>query len=537
MKPRLLILGVDGADPHIIEKLRQQGAMPHLDALARQGCLCALPSTIPPTTFPAWTSFFTGTTPSVHGVTDFTVRRGYAVRFTGAGQRRTTTFLRHLSNCGSSVGAAWFPATYPPESVDGWQVSGWDSPVTDRGDASFVFPPPLHRELLSQFGRDHLQFNAIDEFADRPGWYEDAAAALVRRVHRRAQMAAWLLAHHPVDVAAFYFGETDTVAHHFFACHDPQSPRRPAQVSPTAAAAVENVYRAVDEALGLLQQTVSSDTAIIVVSDHGSSGNSDIVVHLNRFLAEEGLLQFKKSPSLLSRLPLSRALPARLIPGFARRRAFQLMGGLFPSLYESALRFSGIDFPNTSAFSEELPYAPAIWVNQLGRDPRGTVKFRDIPRIQQRIEDGASRWRHANGTPVIAAIHPRAALHDGPLAHRFPDFILQLSNVNGYQPVCLSSRGHPGPSLSRLSPDEYGGRKGCSMPGGHGPSGIFACSRADVAMPGSLHEATSIVCRLAGAPPMENGASPLSVPTTTGYTAREEQIVAARLRRLGYLED
>ncbi|MBW2277575.1 MAG: hypothetical protein JRF63_08795, partial [Deltaproteobacteria bacterium] len=58
------------------------------------------------------------------------------------------------------------------------------------------------------------------------------ADALQRHIARRAEMASWLLHEHPVDVAAFYFGEADTAAHHFWAFHDPASPRRPAEVDP-----------------------------------------------------------------------------------------------------------------------------------------------------------------------------------------------------------------------------------------------------------------------------------------------------------------
>ena len=72
----------------------------------------------------------TGASPSEHGVPDFTVRQGYGVRFVGASLRALPTLFQHVESQGLTAGAAWFPATYPPEHLKGFQISGWDSPIT-----------------------------------------------------------------------------------------------------------------------------------------------------------------------------------------------------------------------------------------------------------------------------------------------------------------------------------------------------------------------------------------------------------------------
>jgi predicted AlkP superfamily phosphohydrolase/phosphomutase len=310
VSPRLLIIGLDGADPALLSRFIEDGTTPNLGRLAARGLLRPLRSTTPPVTFPAWASFLTGTDPSTHGIPDFTIREGYRVRFAGAADCAVPTFFEHLEGLGLTCGVAWFPVTYPPRPLRGYHLSGWDSPVTAGGDPSFVHPRSRHDELRAQFGADHLEFDTVDEFREGEDWYLETAAALPRALARRARVAAWLLEHRPVDVAAFYFGETDTVAHHFWAFHDPTSPRRPARFPAALGSAVADVYRAADDAVGLLLKRIDDGCPVLLLSDHGSGGSSDVAVHLNRALERAGLLRFA-SRSALS--PLATFLRGRMV--------------------------------------------------------------------------------------------------------------------------------------------------------------------------------------------------------------------------------
>jgi predicted AlkP superfamily phosphohydrolase/phosphomutase len=536
--PRLLVLGIDGADPDLVARFTASGAMPRTAALVARGAMAKLASTVPPTTFPAWTSFLTGAPPSFHGVPDFTIRTGYRVRFTGASDRALPTLFSHFERCGLSTGAAWFPATYPPEPLSGFSISGWDSPVTSAGDASFVRPRSLAAELRARFGGDHLAFDAFDEFRGDP--LDDLPArvrALVEATRRRAEIARWLLEHRPVDVAAFYFGAADTAAHHFWAFCDPSSPRRPAVVPREAETAIERVYRAIDEAMGALVDAAGEGAAVVVLSDHGSRGSSDVAVHLNRALADAGLLSFTRGEAPAER-GVFRTSAVAAIPRGVRRRLFRFAGGLAPSLAESSLRFGGIDWSRTRAFSEELSYAPSIWLNQLGREPHGVVPYRMRGAVAADVEGALSRLRLEDGRPLVERVLRREELHTGPHARRFPDLTVLLRDVDGYTPACLPSRG-PGPSVTRLEGAALIGRKGRSMPGCHAPNGILV-----VALPGAeppaipgvgIEGVAKLACDLLRVPGLD--AAPVACTSASAYTLAEERAVAARLRGLGYLEE
>src|SRR5262249_207746 len=74
MRHRVIVLGLDGLEPSIVESLFEQGALPHFTSLCQQGSYRHLRTTYPAQTPVAWSSFATGTNPGGHGIYDF-IRR------------------------------------------------------------------------------------------------------------------------------------------------------------------------------------------------------------------------------------------------------------------------------------------------------------------------------------------------------------------------------------------------------------------------------------------------------------------------------
>ena len=68
----------------------------------------------------------TGKNPGKHGIFDFleTEPGTYSQRYLNAGSRRTKTIWRMLNEAGYTVGTMNIPFTYPPEHLDGFQISG-----------------------------------------------------------------------------------------------------------------------------------------------------------------------------------------------------------------------------------------------------------------------------------------------------------------------------------------------------------------------------------------------------------------------------
>ncbi|MBW2380257.1 MAG: alkaline phosphatase family protein, partial [Deltaproteobacteria bacterium] len=549
-------------------------------ALMARGVFAALESVQPPATLPNWTTFLTGVDPARHGVFDFTTRKGYQVRFTAGTAREVPTVFSQLDRLGLRCACLSFPATWPPEELEhGIFASGWDAPVAFEADRSFMWPPSLYDETVRRFGAP--TFDDVDEFhADAPGWIDRLPGALERRVARKTEWARWLLERQDWDVFAVYFGESDTASHYLWAHHDPESPRRPANVSAEQRRGLLRVYEALDEAVGsLLGAAGGNETEITVLSDHGSGGSSDKVLYLNRLLAEHGLLQFRKqrggAGARLKEIALRR-FPPRL-----RERLFRLGNAWLPSRLESNVRFGAIDMRNTVAFSDELNYFPGIYVNMAGREPRGTVRQehkRDtILRIRAALLDARDPW---SGKPVFRDAVPREELFEGPHLERAPDLLLDLHLDDGYSYNLMPSSPPPPQSrvwasaalrrrsrftglppasspFRRLTDSEKLGKKGRSLPGSHRSHGFMTIAGPSVQSAGRVDAhiadlSATLLSRLGlSVPPSfagrvlwealrnDRGASAQALPEVgpvASRATRNEGLVESRLRALGYIE-
>jgi predicted AlkP superfamily phosphohydrolase/phosphomutase len=68
---RVVILGLDGMDHGLTEKMLDDAKLPNLAALRDRGCFRPLGSTVPPISPVAWSTFQTGVNPGKHNIFDF----------------------------------------------------------------------------------------------------------------------------------------------------------------------------------------------------------------------------------------------------------------------------------------------------------------------------------------------------------------------------------------------------------------------------------------------------------------------------------
>jgi predicted AlkP superfamily phosphohydrolase/phosphomutase len=68
---KVIILGIDGMDPLLLQRYLEEGALPHFQRLIREGDFKPLQTTMPPQSPVAWSTFITGLPPEQHGIFDF----------------------------------------------------------------------------------------------------------------------------------------------------------------------------------------------------------------------------------------------------------------------------------------------------------------------------------------------------------------------------------------------------------------------------------------------------------------------------------
>ena len=72
--PRVVVLGFDGVDAHVVEEMMASGRLPNLDALRKRGGYSPLTPTLPAQTPVSWSTFATGLDPGGHEIFDFLKR-------------------------------------------------------------------------------------------------------------------------------------------------------------------------------------------------------------------------------------------------------------------------------------------------------------------------------------------------------------------------------------------------------------------------------------------------------------------------------
>jgi predicted AlkP superfamily phosphohydrolase/phosphomutase len=524
----ILVLALDAFDPDLWTRFRSEGRLPNLSRLARAGLWGRLRSSHPPVSVPAWSSFLTGTGPGTHGMFDFTRLEGDRVRFQNASDRRVPTLLELADRAGLRVCSIGLPTTYPVSPLRrGVMLSGFDSPLTATPDARGMHPLPLWRELQSE-GLD-LRASSLPEGRKSRGWHARAARELAASVERRVAQTLAVLSRGPWDLVLVHFQAADTAGHHFFRYFDPDSPRHDAS-QPSRARVIPELYRALDDAVGRLLQACPADTRCLVVSDHGMGAASDCVIHLNRWLEEQGFLVRRRSrgaeaAAALRQLALRR-LPRGIQAGLFRR----LRGGPVTRL-ESATRLGSIDLGASAAFSEESSTLPGIWLRDLG--------------AREEL------LRRLRGWDAVKRVYRREDLYRGAARHRAPHLLLELRHG-----MVRTPPGYRGPAVRRLEPGELDGERGAGLNGVHRPEGILIAGYGD-ARGGSLAGAwigdlaPTLLAALGVPIPawMEGAPLPALAPAakwveqpmpppataTSSMTRSEAARVARRLRALGYL--
>ena len=162
---KVVVLGVDGMDPKLLQTFVDQGRMPNFKALMAEGDFRPLQTTMPPQSPVAWSTFMTGMDPGGHGIFDFIhVDQARMSPYSSMAQaepggrpiniaswsfptsgggvrmlRKGTTFWQMLGERGLRSTIFRMPVNFPPVKAPGRALAGMGTPdiVGSLGTFSF----------------------------------------------------------------------------------------------------------------------------------------------------------------------------------------------------------------------------------------------------------------------------------------------------------------------------------------------------------------------------------------------------------------
>ncbi len=422
-RTKLLVIGIDAANPSLIRSLAAEGALPNLAGLMRRGCVAKLSGVAGFFTGATWPSLITGSDPAQHGIHYIAQLVPGTYRFTRPHEGSyiaAPAFWEALSQRGRRLAILDVPLARLDRRINGIQTVEWAA-----HDSLFGFqttPAPLAAEILARHGR-HPVLSDCDRIGRRPEDYRAFVATLIEGVAAKRRLTADLLARGPWDLLMQVFTETHCVGHQCWHLHDGRHPNHDPTVFASTAGPLRQVYQAVDEALGELIAAAGAPAVMVVVS-HGMAHT----IGSHRLL-----------PETLSRLGFSRPVPRRLRPrdvahAIARRLpapADRMVGRWLdrpgrPGHF--TLPEIGVDTRSSRCFVVPNGLAVSgIRLNLAGREPHGTVRpGPEAAALCDELEDALLAIRDEDTqAALVRRVLRTSDVYAGPKLDCLPDILVE----------------------------------------------------------------------------------------------------------------
>lgn len=302
---KVVVLGLDGLEHAMVDRLVAEGALPNLARLGAEGVRADLEITTPIMSPILWTTIASGYPADVHGVGGWTSGRGHS--FSGA-DVRAERIWDVVSGAGASVVVAGWLMTWPATPVHGALLSErfvWSFPMNKDPEEKSVnmrteltataFPEAVATRATAL--RPDDAWLAAHPLAYQIAEYGAPFHPLIRdETNVRVFEALWPEA--DARFGALYLNGADQVSHLYWPFADPvvadrirqdptlhtaaaQAATKPGRRPPPYADGIDaaelaqagryvpDYYRYLDGVLGRVMALLDADTTLLVMSDHG----------------------------------------------------------------------------------------------------------------------------------------------------------------------------------------------------------------------------------------------------------------------------
>ncbi len=534
---RLLIIGLDGATFYVLDPLMAAGRMPNLKRFIEQGAAGVLHSTQPPITPAAWTTFMTGKGPGQHGILDFEKYDvlQHQLTFNSTYQIEEKTIWELLSEKGLRVGSINVPMTFPPKPINGFMISGFETPSVD---AEFAYPPQLKQEIFEQIPNYNYRTNWQRRALGGQDVLETNLEYIANSFEQGLKLTTYCGDKFGWDVLMTVMKLVDNLQHKAWKYLDPQTaPRFPREAELAA-----RVFTRLDNVLGrMFEYAARHNAVVLIMSDHGH-GSLDGKAQPNLLLKRWGHLALRS--------PWQQASTRtaywwhRLTKGKATR---------FEQGSRGIERELAVDWTRTRACVMHAGIYGYLYINLRGRGPHGIVDPADYEPLRneliERLRSATVRDRQGREVRIFPHVYKTETLYhcDRSENPNLPDLLLApnpglavIRKIRGGKAVrwCTSAR------LEGTHRDEgilaLGGpnvRSGLRTEAGIidiAPTMLAALGlRVPVDMEGRvIREAFTVDPVIEREPPLKKAAE----EQIEVYSDRDRRILEERLTELGYLQ-
>jgi predicted AlkP superfamily phosphohydrolase/phosphomutase len=406
------MLGLDAAELALIEV--QRAALPNLGRLFEAAPPRRLDSTAGLLPGSVWPTFSTGARPGVHGIYHHlqwdASRMG--LRRVAADWLDCSCFWSAIEEAGRSVCVIDVPMTVRNGVREGIEIANWGS--HDELRAFEATPASVGRELRRRFGRHPMGPEIPVE--KTAGELARIRRDLVAGARRKGELARWLYGLRCWDLFLCVFGETHRGGHLLWPDREDDS-------------ALLDVYRAVDEGVGTLLDSVAPDSVVVLFALHGMGANTsqEHVVPPVMDRIHSGIESDRAGPTpSLPRPGAMRLLRERLPARFQNAVARGVPVAVRDWVMDRQIR-SGHDWPRTRGLALLADLNGYLRLNLIGRERAGALDAGSAQHLAL-----LARWERAfaslrdgeSGEPLVESLIFDDRDLGGPRRAALPDAIV-----------------------------------------------------------------------------------------------------------------
>ena len=327
MKKPVIAIGLDAAEPSLLENWMSQGYLSNLKKLQQQSAYGRLTNIEYYKAETPWTTFLTGCLPQKTGYWGpFKLQAGtYQIEEVQAYDFRDYQPFYALGD-EYRVAAFDIPQSILSDRVNGLQVLAWGahSPQT----LSHSLPDTLLEEINTRYGKHPALHKDHGDWWDR-AYLSRLQQRLRAGIDKRVDICKDWLKQEQWDLFLTIFGETHSAGHDFWYLSQPDHPLYQYGSQNCSSDPMLEVFEAVDQAVGNILTEAPEDAYIVVFAAHGS-GNNTTDVSSMLFLPE--LLYRFNFPGKVAIAPGKSGTPAPLVTNPKRKT---WTGEIWQRKYES----------------------------------------------------------------------------------------------------------------------------------------------------------------------------------------------------------